>query len=218
MAALMRSGRAQMRNIIRHYPFCSSKFYSTENDNIFAATGSSTAVKESTVGGPDSDRLLVEGRDSPVYESCEKKFDQLLRNSKFVQIGDLRKTVVVGKIIQVVDNDVYIDFGSKFHCVCKKPKTSLQLDDRKFQRGSKVKILLKDYEMTASFSGTSTDITLLEADATLLGSISSQSSNVQEDDKVETFNKRRVSKERTNWEAAEPDFDIRTFIADSKEI
>ena len=60
--------------------------------------------------------------------SCSKvtedmKFATLLRNSKFIQIGDPNGRMAVGEIIEVLNDDLYIDFGGKFHTVCKRPPT-----------------------------------------------------------------------------------------------
>ncbi|GAB1599659.1 28S ribosomal protein S28, mitochondrial-like [Argonauta hians] len=95
----------------------------------------------------------------------EVSFASLLRNSKLFQLGDPSGRVVLGKIIEVQDNDLYIDFGGKFHCVCKTP----QIRSHEYRRGVHVKLLLHDLEMSAAFLGSVKHVTLLEADATLIG-------------------------------------------------
>ena len=49
-------------------------------------------------------------------------FASLVRNCKLTRIGNPVGKVVIGKIYHVVGDDLYIDFGHKFCCVCTKPR------------------------------------------------------------------------------------------------
>ena len=74
--------------------------------------------------------------------------------------------MVIGKIYHVVDDDLYVDFGAKFPVVVRRPRQSRRED---YVRGAQVKIKLKSLEMTDKFLGFDKEMTLMEADGTLMG-------------------------------------------------
>ncbi|RZF47193.1 hypothetical protein LSTR_LSTR004902 [Laodelphax striatellus] len=126
-----------------------------------------------------------ERHSKPITEEEAKpnlSFATLFKNSKFIDLGDPQGKIVVGKVFHVVGDDLYIDFGWKFHCVCSRPNKN----GSDYVRGAKVRIMIKDLELSTRFLGSEKDLTILEADATLLGLISSPARSSQQIDSQTT--------------------------------
>ncbi|EYB99473.1 hypothetical protein Y032_0122g1066 [Ancylostoma ceylanicum] len=91
-------------------------------------------------------------------------FSRMLRQSKLVQLGDFNGRLVTGRIVHRVQDDLYIDFGLKFNAVCKAPAVNAEA----YREGAVVLLRLHDPELSERFLGSEHDLTLLEADATLV--------------------------------------------------
>jgi len=101
----------------------------------------------------------------PIRCQTTQTFASLLRSCKLTQAGDLVGKTVVGRVYHVVDEDLYIDFGHKFGCVCPRPRGQ----EKKYIRGTEVLLQVKSLEMSQRFLGYDKDLSLLEADCVLLG-------------------------------------------------
>ncbi|XP_017491406.1 PREDICTED: 28S ribosomal protein S28, mitochondrial-like [Rhagoletis zephyria] len=106
---------------------------------------------------------------TPTTTTSKPTFASLFRNSPLVQLGPPEGKVVVGTVVDVVGDDLYIDFGFKFTAVCRRPKVNAG----NYVQGSTVKVRINDLELSDRFLGSTQDMTLLEADVTLLGLVSS---------------------------------------------
>jgi len=128
-------------------------------------------------------RLSDSGNDTDIFvedDQPQESFATMLRKSQLVSLGDYDGRVLVAKIIEVMDDDLYIDFGGKFHCVCPRPRYKPE----HYVRGTNVLITLKCLEMSSSFLGSDIHVTLLEADATLMSLYKSPKPSVYTADPV----------------------------------
>ncbi|XP_067666418.1 small ribosomal subunit protein bS1m-like [Haliotis asinina] len=117
------------------------------------------------MGKITEEQIRINTREHEEIDSQDETFASILRKSKLMQIGDPSNRVVAATIMETVGDDLYIDFGCKFHCVCEKAK----LNPEKYHRGVAVKLQVRDLEMTSAFLGSDKHITLQEADSVLKG-------------------------------------------------
>ena len=96
----------------------------------------------------------------------DESFLDIFRRSKFATMLDPVGQVVDAEVLAVVGDNMYVDFGCKFHAVVPVPST----DDGSpsYEKGSKVAVRVLDLEMTDHFVGDHRDTSLLEAQAELV--------------------------------------------------
>ncbi|XP_015226940.1 PREDICTED: 28S ribosomal protein S28, mitochondrial [Cyprinodon variegatus] len=155
MAALCKL-RFGVRSAVRFSPSISirTSFSSDCDDGARPGSGFAAAFQRQAELQREAD-----GDQSGSIPGQEQTFASLFKEAP------IRDNVVVGRIFHVVRDDLYIDYGGKFHCVCRRPAAG----GERLQRGSRVRLKILDPELTARFLGAKTDTTLLEAQGILLG-------------------------------------------------
>lgn len=138
--------------------------YSSENKKLcFAPSRPRELGKNALLSTVNTVR--EKGTHSSTSAPEEESFEQLLENSKFVRSGNPVGRMAEGEILAVSGEKVYVDFGSKFHAVVDMPEKKREL----YVPGARVIVTIKDLETTGHFLGAKKHISLLEAEAELVG-------------------------------------------------
>ena len=126
--AVSRPGWAKALDIIKEYEDkiardeleqgVSEEQLRQNNESRTSRPGTHLKSSYDTDFGHDSTQLDVETINK---EREAQSFATLLKNSKFIEMGSVPGSVVIGTIILKEGKDLYIDFGGKFHCVCPDP-------------------------------------------------------------------------------------------------
>ena len=128
---------------------------------------SSTEPAETHTDHPGSETTLPSPESPDTLPSVNKEgygFSELFRSSNFVRSGLVVGKTVPGVITTVVGNSLYVDFGAKFHAVVPRPQKG---NKKRWRRGIKVVVKVKDLEQTDHFLGSSRHTSLLEASVEL---------------------------------------------------
>lgn len=80
-------------------------------------------ISESQSWDSESSDTDTEAEETPNEAREKQSFATLLKNSTFIQMGDPRSKKLWGTVMLREGNDLYIDFGSKFYCVCQVGKS-----------------------------------------------------------------------------------------------
>lgn len=94
-------------------------------------------------------------------------FKQLLASSRLLTScgPSVLGQRVMGKIIAIVDDNLYIDFGGKFHGVVPRPPVKRE----EYGIGALVEVIVNDLEISDQFLGAPRHESMLEADIQLVG-------------------------------------------------
>ena len=103
-------------------------------EDLLGQTTDNIAAKQKTLSFAEAfekfKKLSEESKTpkKPIDPMDNEMFPTMLRYSSFIQMGDPIGKIVVGRIEDVIEEDLYIDFGNKFNAICKRPKVNSRSD------------------------------------------------------------------------------------------
>ena len=59
------------------------------------------------------------------HDSVQENFEEMFKETQFAKLGRPNGKIVEGKITHIINEDMYIDFGWKFHAVVKIPPSKV---------------------------------------------------------------------------------------------
>ena len=102
----------------------SSQSSYTTDQNKSVSTGQAVEVSKNSdtqiSSPPSTNNSLDAANKAPIT------FAQMFKESQFVNLGDLENKYLIGKVVNVVGDDIYIDYGGKFYCICKIPTPDIE--------------------------------------------------------------------------------------------
>ena len=101
----------------------------------------------------------------------EDLFERLLFDSPLLQLDSFKGKQFVGRITDVVGEDLYVDYGGKFHLVVTQSKERKRWSQpaHVYESGQLVRVQVNDYEIIGRFMGDDKFITINESDGVLVG-------------------------------------------------
>ena len=79
-------------------------------------------AKFSSVSNDITADTLTADETTNIIKKDEVSFARMLRLSALIQMGDPEGAIVKGVIVEIMNDNLYIDFGAKFMAVCRKPR------------------------------------------------------------------------------------------------
>lgn len=153
-------------------PFPSYRSLCTGREENATSMKNETSLKSGTRGvnkasNKVKQEVSVDSGIKPGARSGGETFKQLLASSRLLTScgPSVLGQRVMGKIIAIVDDNLYIDFGGKFHGVVPRPPVKRE----EYGIGVLVEVVINDLEISDQFLGAPRHESMLEADIRLVG-------------------------------------------------